>query len=150
MGPVDSSDWGDFEMRSRFVYSCLLGKINTDMHEKGARISNQNGYKLYRNIYNSVDAIPANAEFTYDQALMQLVPMYAGKVENPKELYEFRVVLKNKVNPYTKRNRTVTISQTIEGHAISCMDVNSKQVIRSAGVDNHKCDPRDEARGRHV
>ena len=40
------------------------------MHDKVAGISNKNGYELYRGIYNSVDAIPANAEFTYDQALM--------------------------------------------------------------------------------
>ena len=50
----------------------------------------------YRSIYNSVDAIPANAEFTYDQALMQLVPMYAGKVNKLKDLYEFRVLLQKK------------------------------------------------------
>ena len=67
------------------------------MHEHVAGISNKNGYELYRSIYNSVDAIPVNAEFTYDQALMQLVPMYAGKVKNPKDLYAFRVVLMKKV-----------------------------------------------------
>ena len=57
----------DFETISRFVYSWLLGKINTDMHEKVADISNKNGYKLYQSITNSVDAIPANAELTYDR-----------------------------------------------------------------------------------
>ena len=64
------------------------------MHEQVAGINNKNGYELYRSIYNSVDAIPANAEFTHNQALMQLVPMYAGKVKNLKDLYEFRVVLR--------------------------------------------------------
>ena len=34
------------------------------MHEKVAGISNKNGYALHRSIYISVDAIPANAEFT--------------------------------------------------------------------------------------
>ena len=57
------------------------------MHETVAGITNRNGYELYRSIYNSVDAIPANAELTYDQALMQLVPMYNGKCKNPKDLY---------------------------------------------------------------
>ena len=90
-GPVDSSDCKDVETISRFQYSCLLGKVNTDMHGNGAGISNKNGYELHRSIFNSVDAIPANAEFTHDQALMQLVPMYAGKLENLKDLYEFRV-----------------------------------------------------------
>ena len=71
-------------------------QINTKMHEKVAGINNKNGYELYRSIYNSVDAIPANAEFTYGQALMQLVPMYAGKANHSKDLYEFRVLLKNK------------------------------------------------------
>ena len=68
------------------------------MHDKVAGISNNNGYELYRRIYNSVDAIPANAEFTYDPAIMQLVPMYAGKIEHRKDLYEFRVELKTDVN----------------------------------------------------
>ena len=78
------------------LHSWLLGKINTDMHEKVAGISNKNGYELYRSINNSVGAIPANAELTYDQALMQLVPVYSGKSKQLKGLYEFRVVLNNK------------------------------------------------------
>ena len=76
----------------------MLGKINTDMHEKVAGISNKNGYELYRRFYNSVDAIPANTGFKHDQAHMQLVPLYAGKVKNLKDLYEFRVVLRKKAN----------------------------------------------------
>ena len=59
------------------------------MHDKVAGISNKNRYELYRSSYNSVDAIPANAEFAYDQSLVQLVPMYAGHVKNLKELCEF-------------------------------------------------------------
>ena len=74
--------------------------MNTDMHEKVAGIRNKNGYRLYRSIYNSADAVLANAEFTYDQALMQLVPMYAGKVNNLKELYEFMVAIRKKVKEY--------------------------------------------------
>ena len=66
------------------------------MHEHVAGINNKNGYELYRSIYNSVDPIPANAEFSHDQALMQLVPMYAGKVKNLKDLYEFRAGLRKK------------------------------------------------------
>ena len=80
------------------MFSWLIGKMNTDMHEKVAGITNNHGYELYRSIYNSVDAIPANADFAYDQHLMQLVPMYAGKIKNLKDLYEFRVFLKKKVN----------------------------------------------------
>ena len=87
------------------LHSWLLGKINTDMHEKVAGISNNNVYELYRSMYNFVDAIPANAEFTYNQALMQLVTMYTGKVENLKDLYEFMVALKKKVNKYQKGHR---------------------------------------------
>ena len=84
----------DFETISRFLYFCLRGKIHTDMHEKVASISNKNGYELGRSIYNSVDAIPANAEFAYNQFLMQLVPMYAGEIKNVKDLFEFRVLPK--------------------------------------------------------
>ena len=78
------------------MYSWQLGKINEDMPAKVAGISNNKGYKFHRSIYNSVDATLANAEFAYDQSLMQLVPLYAGKMKNLKEFYEFRVLLNKK------------------------------------------------------
>ena len=64
------------------------------MHEKVAGIGNGHGYELYRVIYNSVDAIPANAEFAYDHLLMQIVPLYAGKIKNLKGLCALRVLFK--------------------------------------------------------
>ena len=100
---METSLWGDFETISSFVYVWLRGKINTDMHEKVAGISNKNGYELYRSICNSAVAIPANAELTYGQALMQLVPTYAGKAENLDDLYEFRVLRKKKANEQQRK-----------------------------------------------
>ena len=82
------------------MYSWLLGKINTDMHGKVAGIGNKNGNEFNRSIYISVDAVPANAELYYNQAFMQLVPMYAGKVENLTDLYGIRVVLEKYVSEY--------------------------------------------------
>ena len=108
------------------------------MHETVVGISNNNGYELYRSIYNSVDAIPANAEFTYDQALMQLVPMYAGKVKNLKDLYEFRVLLKKRVNEYKKEIGKEPDHNKLKDISLACMDVNSKQLISSAGLDKKK------------
>ena len=43
LGPVDSSDWNDFETRSRLFLVALLGKTNKEMREKAAGISNKNG-----------------------------------------------------------------------------------------------------------
>ena len=77
-------------------------QINTDMHEKVAGIGNTDGYELHRLIYTSVDAIPAKAEFAYDQSLMQIVPLCGGQIKNLKELYELRVLLKKKVSKYNK------------------------------------------------
>ena len=81
------------------------------MHDIVAGISNKNGFELYGSIYNSVGAIPANAEFAYDQYVMQLVPIYASEAKHLKDLYEFRVVLnQKKVNEYKKE---IGKSQTI-------------------------------------
>ena len=108
------------------------------MYERVAGISNKNGYEFYWGIYNSFDAIPANAEFTYDQALMQLAPMYAGKVNHLKDLYEFRVVLRENVHGYKKEIGKEPDHNKLKDILFACMDVNSKQLISSAGLDKNK------------
>ena len=76
-------------------YTFLIGKINTDMHERTATIEGKNGYELYRILYNSVDPISVNAEFACDQAIMKLSQEWAGKVKKLNDLYEFRMLLRH-------------------------------------------------------
>ena len=61
--------------------SCLLNKINVDMHEKAAGIPNHHRLGLYRVIYNSVDAIPVHAEFHMNHQLTALSLEWATKIE---------------------------------------------------------------------
>ena len=72
------------------------------MHERTSAIQNKNGLELYRIIYNSVDALPANAEFIYDNQMMELGFAWRGKAPNLKDLYEFQVVFNKKVIRYNK------------------------------------------------
>ena len=124
--------------------------MNTDMHEKVAGISNKNGYELYRSNYNSVDAIPAYAEFAYDQSLMQLVPMYAGKVQNLKDLYKFGVVLKKKVNKQKRGIIKGATPQPIEGHLNFLYACKLQTAHQQRRIGNGEVEPRDEGRDQHV
>ena len=68
---VGSGAWC-FEEKSKLLWTYLIHKTNVDMHEKAAGIPNKSGLELYRLIYNSVDAIPVNAEFHMNHQLTAL------------------------------------------------------------------------------
>ena len=69
---------------------------------------------------------------------MQLVPMYAGKVKNQKDLYEFRVVLGKKVNEYEEEIGKEPDHNKLKDILFASMDVKSKQLISRAGLDKVK------------
>ena len=135
--PVDSGMW-NFEEKSRFIYAWLLTKINTEMHEKTLAITHNSGFELYRAIYNSVDAMPQNLEFMYRQQLMQLVPPYAGNTNNLGELFEFRTMLMKKVNEIKEAIGKELDHDMLKDILFSCMDMNPRQLISTAGLDNKK------------
>ena len=72
---------------------------------------------------------------------MQLVPMYAGKIKNLKELYEFRVLQKKHVNCSQKEIGTEPDHNQLMYIFFSFIDMNSKQLISSAGLDKKRIDP---------
>ena len=123
------------------LYTFLLGKINTDMHERTATIDKKNGFELYRVVYSSVDPIASNADFTYDQAIMKLGYDTAGKIKNIKDLYEFRVVLKKKVAEYKKIRGQEPDHHLLKNILFSCMDLESQQHIMDFGLDKKKIGP---------
>ena len=62
---VNAMDW-DFEEKTRFMFTYLLGKLNTELHGKSIGVKSRNGLELYRIVNQSVDALPLNAKFYLD------------------------------------------------------------------------------------
>ena len=122
---VDSGAWC-FEEKSKLLWTYLMNKINGDMHEKAARIPNKNSLELYCLIYNSVDAIPVNAEFHMNHQLTALSVEWAPKIQNLKELYAFRVLLRQKVAEFKTRISKEPDPDKLRDILFTCMDVNSK------------------------
>ena len=134
----------EFGVASRMLYTFLLPKINVDMHERTNTIEKKNGFELYRIIYNSVDPIAVNAEFTCDQAIMKLGFDTAGKIKNLKDLYEFRVLLKKKVAEYKKIRGREPDQHLLKNVLYTCMDLDSQQHIADFGLDKAKVNAKGE------
>ena len=135
---LDESGYGP---ASRKLYTFLLGKINTDMHERTATIEKKNGFELYRVIYNSIDPISSNADFACDQAIMKMGFDAAGKIKNLKDLYEVRVALKKKVAEYKKIRGREPDHHVLKNILFSCMDLESQQHIMDFGLDKPRFSP---------
>ena len=52
-----------FAERTRFLYAYLMGKWSADLYDRVASIESKNGFEVYRQIPQMIDAVPANAEF---------------------------------------------------------------------------------------
>ena len=60
---IDIGAQWDFTTSGRFLWTYLLGKLNTDLHGKSVGIEDRNGLELYRLVVKSIDDIPENAKF---------------------------------------------------------------------------------------
>ena len=63
------------------------------MHENTGTIQKQHGLELYGFIYNAIGPILVNAEFHFDQALMDQSHEWIGKVKHLKASYTSRILL---------------------------------------------------------
>ena len=131
---LDRSSY-EFETASRMLYSFLINKVNTDMHERASSVEKKNGFELYRIIYNAIDPIAVNATFACDQAIMSTGHEFAGKIKDLKGLYEFRVLLKRKVTEYKKIVGRDPDHELLKNILFSVMDTASKQHIADFALD---------------
>ena len=65
---------------------------------------------------------------------------WAPKIKNLKDLYAFRVLLKSKTNEYKKTMGKEPPIEHLRNILYTCMDVNSKQVASSKGLDRQQYD----------
>ena len=91
---INPDSW-DFDEKSRWMFTYLMSKLNSDLHTKTVSVENQNGLEVYRQICNIVDAVPEN--LLLDSQFTALPQVYGEKINGLKDLYNFRLMLKAKV-----------------------------------------------------
>ena len=82
---VKPIDW-DIEEKTRFMFTYLLGKLNTELHGKSVSVKNRNGLEIYRLVSQSVDALPTNAKFYFACQPTTFAKEYP-EVKSIKDLY---------------------------------------------------------------
>ena len=90
-GVAGSADY-EYLDKTMFLNSCLICKLNTDLHTKTLGLDNQNGFELYRQICQLVDSIPEDAAFHLSNELGNLTSLHGGKVKDLRTLYGFRLL----------------------------------------------------------
>ena len=126
-------DW-EFVEKSRYLYTFLLSKLNTDLHGKTIGIEDRNGLELYRQVVQSVDQIPDNAKFLMGADIGNLVHKYGDKVKDLKSLYGFRLLLKKRAAEFKK-----TIGEEVDPEKLkeliwNAMDPGSKMIATQANI----------------
>ena len=93
-------------------------------------------------IYNSVGAIPLNAEFDMNHQLTALSLEWAPDIQHIKELYAFRLLLRQKVAEFKKCIGTESEPDKFRDIFFTVTDVSSKLLasqnkldVRTHGVD---------------
>ena len=91
-----------FVEKSRFVYTFLLSKLNTELHGKTLGIEGRNGFELYRQIVRAVDEIPQNAKVLKGADISNLLHKFDDQVKDLKTLYGIRLLAKKRAAEYKK------------------------------------------------
>ena len=51
-----------FYQRKTFLGAYLISKLNTSLHDRTVGVENHNGFEIYRQICQMIDAVPEKAE----------------------------------------------------------------------------------------
>ena len=101
MGYDLDPEW-QFAEKTRFMYTFLINRLNTEPHGKTIGIEARNGLELYRQVVQAVGDIPENAKFLMGAALSELVGKHHDKVKDLKSLYGLRLLFKRRAAEYKK------------------------------------------------
>ena len=102
LAPEDLATSWSFTDKSRFLWTYLLSKLNSELYSKSIIIDNRNGFELFRQVYRAVDDLPDNAKFVMGAALSNMPEKYGSKVKDLKSMYGFRLLLKKRAAEYHK------------------------------------------------
>ena len=76
---IDKSQWILAE-KSRWLYTYLIGTLNTELHTETINIESKKGFGVYRQICNIVDAVPENYKSYLDSQFAAMPQVYGDKV----------------------------------------------------------------------
>ena len=71
----------------------MINKLNTDLHDRIICIEGKNGFEVYRQVAQILDAVPENDPYITNAELLQLVALHGPKVRDIRSLYGFRPLL---------------------------------------------------------
>ena len=61
--PLSSEMDYPFQQRTTFFNAYLINKLSTSLHDRTVGIEHHNGFEIYRQVCQMIDAVPENAEF---------------------------------------------------------------------------------------
>ena len=77
---VDGENDYNFNSKTVFLNAYLIGKLNTSLHDKTVSVEHTNGFEVYRQICQIMDAVLENAKFHMTNELSNMVKTHGGKV----------------------------------------------------------------------
>ena len=131
---IDVGSW-DFDDKSRWLYTYLIAKLNTELHAKTSSVEGKNGLEVYRQMCNIVDAVPENYKFFLDSQFTAMPQVYGDKIKGLKDLYNFRLMLKAKVMAYKKAIGCDPDFEQLKQVLYVCMDMQSKNLASQSSLD---------------
>ena len=69
-----------FHERTTYLNAYLVSKLNSNLHDKTVGVEHRNGFELYRQVCQIVDAVPENASFHMKNEITGLTKTYGPKV----------------------------------------------------------------------
>ena len=78
------------------MYTYLINSSNTDLHDRIISVEGKNGFEVYWQVAQILDAVPESAPFIMNARLLQLTTLHGPKVRDLRSLYRFRLLLKKK------------------------------------------------------
>ena len=74
--------------------------MNSDFHGRILSIEGKNGFEVYLQIAQTIDAVPDSAGFVMNAELLQLATLHGPKVRDLRSRYGFRLLLKKQNAEY--------------------------------------------------
>ena len=122
-----------FSEKSKFLYAYLINQLNTDLHDRIISIEGKNGFEVYRQVAQILDAVLENAPFIINAELLQLATLHGPKVRHIWWLYGFMLLLKKKNAEYKKVIGKQPDDEQSRSILWNVLDAESKRIAASDG-----------------
>ena len=124
-----------FQERTTFLNAFLVGKLNSNLHDKTVGVEHRNGFELYRQICQIVDAVPENASFHMKNEITGLMKTYGPKVNDLKSVYGFRLLLKKRMAELKKITGEEFDAEQAKLILWNVLDNRSKEIAMAEKLD---------------